>query len=146
MTTGIPKSDSLALLVLTLLFALRVAGQVLVALFGPPFLPPMEDWYSGLIPYPILLPIQILILLLMLKINADMARGTGFFAVPRIFLGTPLRWFSFLYFTSMIVRYILTMAWVPRNRWFVGTIPIFFHLVLAGYLFTVSRYHLFKER
>ena len=34
------------------LFVLRVVGQVLVAFFDVRFLPPMSQWYSGLLPYP----------------------------------------------------------------------------------------------
>ena len=41
---------------LTALFALRVAGQVLVALRAPAWLPPMEDW--NFVPYRILLPVH----------------------------------------------------------------------------------------
>lgn len=43
--------------VLTLLFAARVFGRLLVAVFGIGSLPPMSVWYSGLIPYPARLPI-----------------------------------------------------------------------------------------
>ena len=45
--------------VLTLVFAARDFVQLLVAVFGIGFLPPMDAWYSGLLPYPALLPIQI---------------------------------------------------------------------------------------
>jgi len=44
-----------ALGALTALFAARVLGQALVALLDFPLLPPMSAWYSGLLPYPILL-------------------------------------------------------------------------------------------
>ena len=47
------------------LFLLRVLGQLEVVLIAPAWLPPMEQWYSGLLPYPLLLPAQILILMLM---------------------------------------------------------------------------------
>jgi hypothetical protein len=39
------------------LFALRVAGQALVAAFDVPFLPTMRDWYSGLVPYEGTIPV-----------------------------------------------------------------------------------------
>jgi hypothetical protein len=45
----------LALWILLSLFVARVLGQGLVAWLGPPFLPPMERWQSGLISYPLLL-------------------------------------------------------------------------------------------
>ena len=37
-------------------FFVRVLSQVYVALYQPPWLPPMNEWYSGLIPYGVLLP------------------------------------------------------------------------------------------
>ena len=43
-------------------------------------LPPMEHWYSGLMPYEYLLPAQIaLIVVLMTKICVDFTRRRGFF-------------------------------------------------------------------
>ena len=40
----------------------RVLGQVAVNLWEPSWLPPSSDWYSGLVPYPVLLPIQLIML------------------------------------------------------------------------------------
>ena len=45
--------------ILLTLFALRVLGQLLVVLVAAPFLPPMDEWQSGLLPYPLLLASQI---------------------------------------------------------------------------------------
>jgi hypothetical protein len=53
------RARALLLGSLALLFLLRVVGQILVAFLGVRFLPPLEDWYSGLLPYPILLPVQL---------------------------------------------------------------------------------------
>jgi hypothetical protein len=41
-----------------------------------------------------------------------------------------------------VVRYVLTMALHPELRWFTGTIPIWFHFVLAAFIFTLGRYPL----
>jgi hypothetical protein len=135
------RSYAVVLLVMTVLFTLRVAGQALVAFFHVQFLPPMEQWYSGLLPYPILLPIQLLLIVIMSKIIADFARGVGWFTIPRKRLGLILEWLSYLYAGSMILRYTLTMAWHPERRWFGGTIPIWFHILLAGFLYTLGHYH-----
>jgi hypothetical protein len=51
---GAPIPTSAYLLVFTCLFVLRVVGQVAVALFGPSWLPSMEQW--NFVPYRILLP------------------------------------------------------------------------------------------
>lgn len=120
---------------LTGLFALRVAGQALVAFLHAGFLPPMAEWYSGLVPYPVLLPVQLVMLAVMAKINADMSRGAGTFATPRPRLGRGLRWFALIYFLAMVIRYVATMALHPEQRWLGETIPIVFHWVLAAYVF-----------
>ena len=63
------KTEALILALLALAFLGRVAGQAVVALVAPAWLPPMEEWYSGLIPYPVLLPIQGVILAVQARIS-----------------------------------------------------------------------------
>jgi hypothetical protein len=117
-------------------------GQLVVVLYAPPFLPPMQEWYSGLMPYRYLLPSQVLIVVVFTKIALDIARGTGFWAQPKQPLGLWLRNFGIVYFLSMVVRYVLRMSWYPEERWFGGTIPIVFHWVLATYVIVLGSYHL----
>src|SRR5437016_11474205 len=59
------------------LFVLRVVGQMLVAFLGVTFLPPMQEWYSGLLSYPILLPVQWVIVVVLTEICIDLSRGKG---------------------------------------------------------------------
>lgn len=124
---------------LTCLFALRVAGQALVALLHVGFLPPMPEWYSGLVPYPVLLPVQLLMCAIMGKVNVDLTTGAGPFATRRPRFGRGLRWFALIYFLAMVSRYVVTMTLHPERRWFEGTIPIVFHWVLAAYVFVWGR-------
>src|SRR5207247_11201637 len=98
---------------LLFLFCLRVAGQALVAAFAVPFLPPMKQWYSGVIPYPILLPVQILIIFLLAKVATDFTRRRGFFVVPRRTMGRLLQWLRYLHCGRMAVRSLLRMALHP---------------------------------
>jgi len=127
---------------LLFLFFLRVLGQALVAAFHVGFLPPMREWYSGLLPYPILLPVQVVILVLLARVSADFTLGRGFFVTPRRGMGRLLGWFGAFYLGGMAVRYVVTMALHPERRWLGGTIPIVFHCVLATFVLVVSRYHL----
>lgn len=120
------------------MFLLRVIGQFIVSIHPVDFLPPIGEWYSGLIPYPILLPIQIVVILIMIKIILDFTRGEGYFVTPRRRAGIFLKWSSYIYFASMVVRYMFTMWLHPEQRWFVGTIPIWFHMVLASFIYTLS--------
>ena len=122
-------------------FFLRVLGQALVAGDEASFLPPMEEWYSGVVPYSALLPIQIVILGLQATISRDIWKASGSFAGPRPTVGHGLQWFSYLYFAVMLLRYLVTMTIYPERRWLSGTIPIFFHWVLAASLFTLGRYY-----
>lgn len=60
---------------------------------------------------------------------------------PRPRVGRVLVVSAVVYFMGMVVRYALTMTWHPERRWLgTGTIPIVFHWVLAGWLFTLGWY------
>jgi hypothetical protein len=122
---------SIVLGILAFAFFLRVLGQVLVAFFGVDFLPPMDAWYSGLMPYPLLLPAQIAILALQFEISRELWTGHGPLTRRNARLGEGLKWASLVYFLAM----------VARGLWFGLSIPVFFHWVLAAYLYVLSRYH-----
>jgi hypothetical protein len=126
---------------LLLLFILRVVGQVLVAFFDAGFLPPMARWYSGLLSYPWLLSSQILIILVYGKVCVDFTRGHGFFVRPRRRFGVALLAFGALYLGVMLARYGIRMSLYPGERWTGGSIPTFFHWVLAGFLLVLGSYH-----
>jgi hypothetical protein len=121
------------------LFLLRVAGQILVVLRSPGWLPPMEEW--NLLPYRLLLPIQIAFLAAMAAIVVGLARGQGPIAERRPGFGWLLVAVSVLYAGSMAVRYAVRMRRRPEQRWFGGAIPIVFHVVLAAFVLTWGRYN-----
>ncbi|HLK59947.1 MAG TPA: CocE/NonD family hydrolase [Chthonomonadaceae bacterium] len=131
----------LVLWLLSSAFLLRVLGQILVVFLHVSFLPPAEEWYSGLMPYGPLLVSQILILALMVKINLNFTRGTGLFFRPHRRFGIGLAIFAAIYFAIMVIRYAVTMSLYPRERWTGGSIPTFFHWVLAGYLLVIALHH-----
>ncbi len=133
---------ALFLWLFTCLLVLRVVGQLVVVIRAPRWLPPMEQWQSGLLPYPVLLAGQIVVLTIMVWISIDALRGDGIFIDPqRPDMGRGIIWFSYLYFGGMIVRYIIRMWRRPDQRWFGGTIPIIFHSFVAAFLFTFGHYH-----
>lgn len=124
---------------LTGLFAARVVGQVVAALRRPSWLPPMEDW--NLVPYRVLLPAQLVILGVMTWIDASFSASSGP-PVDRVEgLGWALVGFSAVYAGAMAVRYVIRMRRRLAARWFGGTIPIVFHIVLATYLYTLGSFH-----
>jgi hypothetical protein len=126
------RKSSLLLWGLLALFILRVAGQALVAFFGVRFLPPMEAWYSGLMPYEYLLPSQILLIAVMAKICADFTRGRGYFYEPKRFFAKEWLWFGYVYLAAMIARAVFLWD---------HPIPIFFHWVLAAFVITIGHSH-----
>lgn len=121
------------------LFVLRVAGQILVALRPRSWLPPMVQW--NFIPYPVLLPIQIIFVVVMVWVDRSFSIHAGAMTVRQPGVGRYLIVFSALYAVAMVIRYVRRMRVHPDQRWFGGTIPIVFHLVLASYLYLIGRYH-----
>lgn len=136
-----PRQVALVLSVFFVLFAGRVAGQWFVESGAAPWLPARSEWYSGMIPYRPLLAVQLALLVLLAMVIRDFARGRGYFVEPRPWFAVQLWWFGLLYMAAMLVRYGLLMLLRPDLRWLHGTIPILFHIVLAGFLLTVSHYH-----
>ncbi len=132
--------SGLLLWILLGLFCLRVLGQLLVVIYRPRWLPPMSQWYSGLIPYPVLLPIQVAFVLVMGAIAWQVSLDVGPLSVPRPSLARGLAWFACAYAGSMAVRYVVRMARRPDQRWWGGTIPIIFHCVLAAFLLVLGSY------
>jgi hypothetical protein len=123
------RGPAILLTVLTALFLARVAGQALAALAGVPWLPPMEAWHSGLLPYPLLVVTQVAILSAQVTVDWRMWRGGGWLATPRPRLGRGLRAVAWIYALAMLLRWLLTRT---------HAIPIAFHWVLAAYLLTLG--------
>ncbi len=132
---------SLVLSALLGLFILRVLAQALIAAGFGGFLPPWEEWFSGLVPYPQLVASQLAIVFAYGWVCRDFVRGRGFFVTPRRWLGTLLLSVGTVYFAVMVIRYVIRMSLYPLERWTGGSIPIFFHWVLAGFILTLGDYH-----
>ncbi len=116
---------------LTLLFTLRVTGQLIVRFYSVSFLPPFNEWYSGLLAYPYLLTAQILIIVLMGKISLDITRGRGYFAEPQGWFRNFVFFFGIIYLLAMLARYF----------WFGVSIMVVFHWALASFLILFAIYH-----
>ena len=119
------------LVLLTILFLLRVGGQLLVVARRPRWLPPTADW--NLMPYRLLLPVQAALLATMIAICVRVFRGSDLPAFGGVVL-------SFAYWAALAARYAVRMARRPEQRWFGGTVPIVFHCVLAAFLFVLGSY------
>ena len=110
---------------------MRVLGQALVAFGDVQFLPPMQAWYSGLMPYEFLFPSQILLVVLMTWICVDFSRRRGPFYAPRRLFAAWWLWLGWLYLAAMAGRF----------AWFGLSIPVVFHWVLAAFMIAVGLSH-----
>jgi hypothetical protein len=121
------------------LFAARVIGQLETLLMEPRWLPDMDAWYSGLLPYPVLLPAQIAILMLMTAVAWNRRIRSGAFARANPRSAGALRIFAGLYFVVMAVRLGVNVVDNGADFWREGAIPVAFHWVLALFILVSGR-------
>ena len=133
-----PVAYASVMAVLLLLFLARVFGQILAATVAPAWLPSMARWYSGLMPYRYLLPAQIVFLVVMTVLTVSVARESEPLGIASPGAGAWIVWASYVYALGMVVRAVRYALARPERRGVL--IPIVFHFVLAGFLFTYGRY------
>jgi hypothetical protein len=133
--TVVVRVTVVVMILLLALFMARMAGQLLVVLARPRWLPPMKDWYSGLMPYRFLLPAQIAIIALMIVMIRQVGGGA-----PNHNLAMGVLGFACAYALSMVARFVILRTRHPDYRWYEGgMIPIMFHWVLAAFLFVYAQ-------
>jgi hypothetical protein len=121
------------------LFATRVIGQLEALLVAPAWLPDMDAWYSGLMPYHFLLPVQIAILMAMAVVAWNRRVRDGHFARANPRSAAALRIFACTYFVAMAVRLGVNINENDENFWREGAIPVAFHWVLALFILVAAR-------
>jgi hypothetical protein len=133
------RSAASLLWICVALFAARVIGQLETLLIAPPWLPDMDAWFSGLLPYPVLLPVQIAILMLMSVVAWNPRVRDGSFARSHPRAARALRVFAGIYFTVMVVRLAINIDANGADFWREGAIPVAFHWVLALFVLVSGR-------
>ena len=120
-------------------FLFRVLAQLVQAQTTLPFLPPFESWHSAVIPYPLLLLSQVIILGFLANVTMTFSKGqvTPSRTSGRIWLGV-----GTIYFGAMMLRLIFGLTLCSDQAWFSNYLPTFFHLVLAAFLLVVGTYHI----
>lgn len=121
------------------LFAARVMGQFEAMLLAPAWLPPMDAWYSGLMPYYLLLPAQVVLLMIMTAVAWNRRVRTGRFAAANPRAAGALRIAAYLYLGVMAVRLGINISANGAEYWREGAIPVAFHWVLALFLLVSAR-------
>ena len=103
------------LCLLLALFVARVAAQYVVLIAGPSWLPPLRSWYSGVMPYRVLLPAQLIVCLtlsfMILTVAARLDSGD-----LALRLGTMFMWASYLYFLFVTFRFLRYIFCVGREE------------------------------
>ena len=133
------RSYAVALAGLLLLFVFRVVAQFVQWIHPVDFLPPFDDWHSGILPYPVLLAGQALVLAGLLRIVVD--HGTGR-CIARHRLGIVLLAGGGVYLAVMCFRLLASVTFATADPWLGATIPAFFHVVLACFLLTHGHFNL----
>lgn len=121
------------------LFAARVIAQFEVFMLAPSWLPDMDAWYSGLLPYHLLLPAQVALLMIMAVMAWNRRVRTGRFADAHPRIAGALRVFAGIYFAAMASRLGLNVFEHGAEFWRHGAIPVAFHWVLALFLLVSAR-------
>ncbi len=134
-----PREAAGVLWACILLFAARVIGQLEAVLLAPDWLPDTDAWFSGVLPYHILLPAQIGILMLMTAVAWNPRVRGGDFALEHPRAAQALRIFAIGYFVVMAVRLAVNISTNRADFWSEGAIPVAFHWVLALFILVAGR-------
>ena len=133
------RSYAVALASLLLLFVFRIVAQFVQWIHPVGFLPAFDDWHSGVLPYPVLLTGQALILAVLLRIVV--AHGTDRCIAHRR-LGIVLLAGGGVYLAVMCFRLLASVTFATADSWLGATIPAFFHVVLACFLLIHGHFNL----
>ena len=120
------------------LFIIRVIAQPLSLVIDSQLLPRFESWHGGILPYPVLLAAQLLIIAFMARTATRFGRGD---VAPRYRLGVWLLVLGSVYFLTMLSRLFLGLTVLRESRWFSAYLPTAFHLVLATWLLFYGHFH-----
>ena len=116
-----------------------VTGQLEAVLMAPEWLPTADAWYAGLLPYYLLLPAQIALLMLMAVVAASRRVRTGCFARANPRVARALRLFAGFCFLAMALRLGVDVIVNGLDSWREAAIPLAFQWVLALFALVAGR-------
>lgn len=132
---------AVTLAVLTALITLRVLAQAIQAMQPTTLLPPSSAFEGSLVPYAILLPLQVVVVILLSQVTLAVASGQ---VLPQPEYGTRLLVGGGLYAAICVLRILLGLTWPEAPAWCRAWIPAVTHLLLASYLLVLAGHHLRK--
>ena len=136
MQTTVRKKYVVWLAILVLLFGFRVVAQLVQKFYALSFLAPFEAWHSGVLPYPVLLAFQIIIMFICTILVVRFARGE---TARNPIVGVIYMVLGSVYFSVMLFRLVAGLTFAAEQSWFSVRIPTAFHLVLASFLLSLGR-------
>jgi hypothetical protein len=125
----------------TALFAFRVIGQAVQRWLPVPWLPAFREWQGSATPYPVLLAIQLVIIGAMA--HASWRAWTGSTGSSRAMQG--FAWLGALYMFVAVGRIAIGLSVDDAPAWFRAWISGAFHVVLAGFVLALARYHFLRN-
>ena len=125
------------MLLLSGLFVLRVAAQLVQAVHKVPFLPPFEVWQGSTTPYPVLLEFQAGTIAVLIVVLWSVKAGA---ISPRPWKHQACFALGGIYFSVMAFRLIAGLTFLAEDEWFSKSIPALFHIVLASLILTFGHY------
>ena len=128
---------ALALAALTGLFASRVVAQAIQRWHPVDALPPFDMFQGGSTPYGFLLAVQIILLAWM----GISTRQVSAARRPNARTWRVLLWVGMIYMAGSVARIAVGLGLTDAPPWFTAWIPAAFHIVLAGFVLTLARYH-----
>lgn len=126
-----------ALALLVVLFASRVAAQLLQSVAPVPWLPASADFQGSALPYPVLLGAQLAILVAMGSCVTKVARTTR---ARDTACARRLRTLGIVYASGTGLRVAIGLTLPTAGPWFQAWISSAFHLVLATFLIVFAAF------
>ncbi len=130
------QSNRLWLHLLAALFVFRVLAQALQAVVTVPLLPAFDAWHGAVLPYPLLLASQIVVVALLYTAIRRVKAGA---IARRPWKYRACLWLGGIYFCVMAIRLVAGLTFLADDPWFSKSLPALFHLVLAGFLLVLGR-------
>ena len=119
------------------LFVARVLAQLIQAVHPVSVLPPFEAWHGAVLPYPLLVAVQVVIILMLAWIAWRVRNDTI----------SPRRWkyrmcfgLGGVYFGFMAFRLLAGLTFLADHAWFSKSLPAFFHVGLATFILVLGQY------
>lgn len=119
------------------LFVFRVVAQLWQYAWPTDRLPAFSAWQSGLLPYPLLVLSQLMLIAAGVWAIRGVAHGT---LAPPHRVVRALQVFGWIYGIAMALRLLAGLTILQDARFFGATLPAVFHLVLASLLIVLARH------